>query len=87
MKQTYFCRLCEASKPIKRIRKFIRYRSKHIFEEMFVNIVQVKPIRINKHGWVIILTNRATRYRWSKTYIYKNSAFDAIIEFIKFFRT
>jgi hypothetical protein len=87
MKQTCFCCLCKVSKPIRYIRKFVRYRPKYIFEEIFVNIVQVKPIRINKYNWAIILTNRATRYRWSKTYIYKSSAFDIIIEFIKLFRT
>jgi hypothetical protein len=71
MKQTRLYRLYKVSRPIRRVRKSVRYRLKHIFEEIFVNIVQVKLIRINKHNWAIILTDRATRYRWSKTYVYK----------------
>jgi hypothetical protein len=87
IKQTCFCRLYEISKPIRYIKKSIWYYPKYIFKEIFVDIIQVKLIRINKYGWAIILTDRTTRYCWSKTYIYKNSAFDIIIEFIKLFRT
>jgi hypothetical protein len=37
-------------KIIKHIKKFIQYRPKYIFEEIFINIIQMKPIGINKYN-------------------------------------
>ena len=87
IKQTCFCYLYKISKLIRYIRKSNQYYPKYIFEEIFINIIQVKLIKINKQDQAIILIDKATRYRWSKTYVYKNSTFDTIIEFIEPFRT
>jgi hypothetical protein len=50
IKQTYLYRLYEVSRLIRYIKKSIQYRLKYIFEEVFVNIIQVKPIGINKYN-------------------------------------
>jgi hypothetical protein len=50
IKQTRLYRLYKISKPIKYVRKSVRYCLKYIFKEIFVNIIQVKLIKINKHN-------------------------------------
>ncbi|KAI0995192.1 hypothetical protein K3495_g12990 [Podosphaera aphanis] len=81
------CEPCGFVKPKKTIRRFPREREINWGDRFYTDVFFINPSGYNRHTAGVIFTDGKTNGRYGFTFEEKKNAFDALVIFVRLFRT
>ena len=83
----HICNTCERATPIRKVSRVPRNIPLDVFDEVSLDVLQLKHAGIGKHLWATVFTDGCTRVRWTYTHSTKGGAAESIKEFSKYVQT